>query len=390
MCGIAGVYLRDPSFDVDLDGMLDTLLDDIEARGKHATGYVAIGESETLEWQKAACDASTFIKYRRLIPDGARGVLAHTRWATQGLPAFMENNHPIKRGPFFIIHNGHVNNDGTLFKDAERDRFGEVDSEAIAARLSSYGDLKFLGNVMEEIDGDAAVAAVDERDGGIFAVARGHGSPLYVLNGTRIVVFASTRSAVEAAYTNHIGRLPKGQPKYIDEGTMLYWKGENTYWTKELLLPKQYKYVYTPSSYSTYSQPALGTGKSSDKAATPDEISEYWQRLSDEDVIQCDNCSIDVSWKDSYYFYDPPTKITWSLCEDCYDHAAFQRSQAEAEDAEWQELYEDDVLTEYGLSSSCAVAGFDDDYTRPVDDFEGANNSILRLIEKMRRRGSTV
>src|SRR5262245_21635683 len=108
MCGIAGVYLRDPKLSVNLDALLDTMLDAIEHRGGDATGYLALNPEGVAEWHRAACDVPDFKKYRRPVPEGTRTILAHTRWATQGLPAFIENNHPIRRGPFYVIHNGHV------------------------------------------------------------------------------------------------------------------------------------------------------------------------------------------------------------------------------------------------------------------------------------------
>lgn len=342
MCGIAGIYLRDPSLSVDLNAMTDTLLDEIENRGQHATGFVAIGDEGTLEWQKAACKASTFIKHRRQIPDGARLVLGHTRWATQGLPAFMENNHPIKRGPFFIIHNGHVHNDYRLFREAERDPYGDVDSEAIAARLSHFGDLKFLGNVIEEIDGDAAVAAVDETKGDRLALARGRSSPLYVYNSDRIVVFASTHGAVKKAYESHVGRMKKNEPRYCDEGVMLFWQGEGEYWTKKLILPERkivssYEYTggsYTPGAAST----SYGKGKSKD-VDTPQGYD--WTKWHDYDIIDCDNCSTKCDWKDTLLFYDPDSKYTFNLCDECYDYLSFRRFNGDVPEGEWFEIGDD-------------------------------------------------
>ena len=99
MCGIAGVYLRDESAKADLDAILDTMLVDIEHRGGDATGFVAVGNEGVTEWQKAACGAKDFIRQPPARSrKGSRTLLAHTRWATQGLPAFVENNHPLKRG----------------------------------------------------------------------------------------------------------------------------------------------------------------------------------------------------------------------------------------------------------------------------------------------------
>lgn len=385
MCGIAGVYLRDPSLRVDLDQMLDTLLLEIEDRGKHATGFVSIGDEGVLEWQKASCDATKFIKHRRWVPRGTRVMLGHTRWATQGEPAFMENNHPIKRGPFFIIHNGHVSNDTKLFTNAERERYGQVDSEAIAARLSSYGDLKFLGNVIEEIEGDAAVAAVDERDAASLVLARGHSSPLYVLNGKRIVVFASTRLAVEKAYERHIGRLPKEEPRFIDEGKMLFWKGENEYWTKDLMLTERYVYRRTGTGWSwshgdyDYSSggrltPISATSKEQNRAIP---LSSYGAWDEDDDLsygwVPCDNCGEFLPWAQSFDLWDPVKRINESVCEDCYD---MKISQNLAVDAEWDEGEAERVEERL---ASLTLGEADGDYcgTGLFGEFEAANEAIL-------------
>ena len=403
LCGIAGIYLRDPSLRVDLDEMLDTLLLEIEDRGRHATGFVAIGDEGVLEWQKASCAAKKFVENRRFVPEGARVILGHTRWATQGEPSFMENNHPIKRGPFFIIHNGHVNNDSDLFREAERTRFGQVDSEAIAARLASYGDLKFLGNVMEEIDGDAAVAAADERHGGMLALARGHSSPLYVLKGKRIVVFASTMRAVEKAYESHVGRLPKGGASFISEGTLLLWRNEVEYSTMSLTLPERWKYLSQGSDYgSSWGEGYVYSGSRSTQGALPAAGSTYastkesdralpltdrgeWDDLN-YGWIPCDSCGEYLPWATSFDLWNPIEKKSDSLCEECYDLTIVLRK--EAEDAEWAAIDEGEAeRVEERIAQMTVAFDADDadvydgygDYcgTGVYSEFERANNHIL-------------
>jgi asparagine synthetase B (glutamine-hydrolysing) len=372
MCGIAGVYLRDPEFRVDLDGMLDTLLSDIESRGEHATGYVAVGDEGALEWQKAACKASTFIKYRRPVPEGTRALLAHTRWATQGLPAFMENNHPIRRGPFFIIHNGHVNNDWDLFKTAERKPFGEVDSEAIAARLAHYGDLSYLGHVIEEIDGDAAVAAVDERHGNRFAVARGHSSPLYIYNGRGIVVFASTRSAVEKAYENHVGKMGERRLICADEGELFLWQDAAGFQRKKINIPERRKFTTYSWSDDRWLDKFVGTGKpvgaitSGELSDREKEVLRNWDDYDEMDTVRCDNCSNVIVWHDAEYWYDPDDKMTYSLCEECYSYLNIDDPD-----------YVEGVLTEDDLDDPEKMG----ELAIAADDYEGANHSILEMLK---------
>jgi predicted glutamine amidotransferase len=318
MCGIAGVYLLDADLKVSLDSMLDTLLDGIEHRGGDATGYVALGTEGVLEWQKAACGAKDFGKYRRPVPKGTTTILAHTRWATQGLPAFAENNHPLKRGSFYAIHNGHVSNDHKLFELAGRDRYGQVDSEAIPARLASLGKLDALSIVMEEIQGGAAVAAVDENHPQSLALARGNSSPLFVLRTKKIVLFGSTPKVVEDAYTQHVGALPKkAKIENVAEGTMLLWHSGTLKRVK--FTPYNPPVVWRMPNITLPWKEVFGT-------ATPKELpaSTGWD-TDDEDVIACDSCGVVVGWQDAEYRQDADDdgKMTWQLCPDCvglYDY----------------------------------------------------------------------
>jgi predicted glutamine amidotransferase len=409
MCGIAGIYLRDPSLDVDMDAITSTLLEEIEKRGQHATGVVALDPSGVAEWQKAACDATTFNEYRRIIPETTRVVLAHTRWATQGLPAFMENNHPIRRGPFYIIHNGHVGNDDELFRKAKRHRFGEVDSEAIAAHLSSLGDLSFLPEVMEEIDGDAAVAAVDERDCSRLALARGRSSPLWVYSGKKVVIFASTKEAVEKAHKKHIGKLSDKRFFFVREGVFMEWHNDDDLISKEFEF-KKYKWSYTPaaSSWSGYTREGgfndygYSWERSLDsQLGAIEERSLSSRDDDDEDTVSCDECGFNVSWLDAEYRYVRDHGVSFILCEGCaevWDEEGWiddPKAMWEDDGAiAWKDDDDDDVDDE-GFKLRIFdpdLNDFDPEIVEGegeeiIDDYAGANASIIRTLTHRIMRG---
>lgn len=201
MCGIAGYFVKDglPFAQNAAEKLVDELFRGIASRGRDACGFVAIGEEGTLEWQKAAVAPEMFIRKRRAIPENTRTCLIHTRWSTQGHHGFMENNHPLKRGPFYVVHNGHIHNDDDLFEVAQRERYGEVDSESIVALLSHLGDLGAVPLVMQELEGAAACAFIDERMPNRLMLAK-QGNPLHFIETNRLVVFASTDTAVRNAY----------------------------------------------------------------------------------------------------------------------------------------------------------------------------------------------
>lgn len=315
MCGIAGMYLRDPEAKANLDTVLDTMLDEIEHRGGDATGFVALGSEGVTEWQKAACSAEEFTRYRRPVPKGTRTILAHTRWATQGLPAFVENNHPLRRGSFFVIHNGHVNNDNKLFELAGRKPYGQVDSEAIVARLASLGSLGKVAKVMTEIDGAAAIAAVDESKPGDLVLARGYASPLYVLSTKRYVLWGSTHSTVKTAYEKHIGRLPKkAKIEALAQGTVLHFVDGKLRRTKFA--------VYSPPPKVTYTFPKYQytTAKYDFEKATPKEYATTVVKDDDEDDLTiCDGCGVMYAWDHLDFTEVDDSGYTLGYCSGCIE-----------------------------------------------------------------------
>ena len=248
MCGIAGFYLKQPDkcSDLDLNVLLDSLLRDIEQRGGDATGFVAITGDGAQEWQKASCAAGDFITHRRPVPKGTTVVLAHTRWATQGHHAFPENNHPIKRGPFYIVHNGHINNDRELFAASGRARYGDVDSEAIAACIAEAGSLDKAGGVLAAIEGSAAVGFADERDSRALTVGKAYGSPLFVLETRRIVIFGSTEESVIRAHEKVIGPVKNKQVIEARTGQLFHWRNR-TRTVETFVAYSPPAYTYTPS-----------------------------------------------------------------------------------------------------------------------------------------------
>lgn len=222
MCGIAGIHLK-PTARMDwrtLERFADALLLGIDSRGGHATGFVARSESGEVRLQRAACEARPFIDERRPFPVGTRTVLLHTRFATQGDPAFPENNHPVYAGPVYCVHNGHISNDDALIREAGSVRLGRVDSEAIPAIVNHYGWDAAAG-ALEAVEGAAAVALLNA-DTGAVVLARGYQSPLVVVDSSAFVVWASTRQAIESAWRQTLGTAPNSDRfEFMREGELV-------------------------------------------------------------------------------------------------------------------------------------------------------------------------
>jgi len=250
MCGIAGVHRLTSRPFPELDRFAAALLDGIEERGQDATGFAAMNDAGDVQVQKASCRALYFNQHRGYIRPETRTLILHTRLATQGKPAFPENNHPVIAGDVHCVHNGHVTNDAELFRLSERSRVGQVDSEAIPALIASKG-WDNRTEALESVEGAFAVALFSVKHPGELTLAKGDWSPLVYVQTRHLLVWASTRQAIENAYRAVLGSPPSYRRfEYLTPGVMLnvrngdLSKGRFTV-KREVYIPK--KTVSTPS-----------------------------------------------------------------------------------------------------------------------------------------------
>jgi predicted glutamine amidotransferase len=187
MCGIAGFSLAKDS-KINARKLSAILLAEIESRGGQASGFA---------WQKGKTTgifkkdvAGSNLKLRGM-PRNADNVILHTRLATHGTVKVMDNNHPVisPNRQIALVHNGVIYNHKIVRKHVAGD-LAEVDTSVIPATLEQFG-LKGL----EMLDGDAAIAWLDQTTQNMLHVARLSHSPLaiaHVADGS--LVFASTES----------------------------------------------------------------------------------------------------------------------------------------------------------------------------------------------------
>jgi len=222
MCGIAGLYLHREIGAPDLEYFVDELLCNIEHRGRDATGLVAVAEDGNTQLQKYACPAQHFIRFRAGLPEGSQTVLLHTRFATQGHESNNQNNHPVQYGTCFAVHNGHINNDSTLFAEHKLDRLAEVDSEIIAALANEF-TLDNIEQVLESVEGSMATAIIDPINHlGKLVLAKGWSSPLIILRHKWMTVWASEQRAIKEAWSACFG-TPPADDKFINAGAGSYY-----------------------------------------------------------------------------------------------------------------------------------------------------------------------
>lgn len=143
MCGLMGVIMGGAKRTPGHLGMIrmayETMMLLGQSRGTHAAGVALIDRMGNLSWSKKKGPAVQFIRTRQYmdvmsnLTAGTNLIMGHTRYATDGDPSSMANNHPIKAGDVVMTHNGVIFNANELFDYYEEfQRDGEVDSEIIA------------------------------------------------------------------------------------------------------------------------------------------------------------------------------------------------------------------------------------------------------------------
>ena len=209
MCGIIGYIGTRGATPLLLEG-----LKRMEYRGYDSAG-VAVMNGSGVETRKAAGKISELERALATSPvDGDTGI-GHTRWATHGVPNEC-NAHPHVdcKGDIAVVHNGIIENSGTLKKglEARGHRFAsETDTEVIAHLIEETFDGNLEDAVIEalwQIEGTYGIAVVSSKDKNKIVAAR-KGSPLLLGLGDGEYYVASDVSAI-LAQTREVVYLDDG------------------------------------------------------------------------------------------------------------------------------------------------------------------------------------
>jgi glucosamine--fructose-6-phosphate aminotransferase (isomerizing) len=174
MCGIVGVVAERNAVPILMEGLRR-----LEYRGYDSAGLAVLDHGHlarlrTVGKVKALRDA--------LEADPVAGSvgIAHTRWATHGVPT-TENAHPhVSRGGVAIVHNGIIENHEVLRAELKHRGYlftSETDTEVIAHRihfhLAGSSDLfAAVRKTLAELEGAYALAVVCEADPECIVMAR--------------------------------------------------------------------------------------------------------------------------------------------------------------------------------------------------------------------------
>jgi predicted glutamine amidotransferase len=158
MCRIWGISYNENEEDLSTAQIAAILFPALVRQGPHAYGWAQwVPNKDTdptkpdVTWAKfpGRCDTNSALEnILKNVSDDAYWVIGHTRWATNGDPADVRNNHPIPHGDIVGVHNGVLTNfEEILDVTGREDPKTEVDSEAIFAAVNKWGHIKGLRKI---------------------------------------------------------------------------------------------------------------------------------------------------------------------------------------------------------------------------------------------------
>ena len=229
MCGIIGVASNKPSVDKLVIGLLRQ-----EYRGYDSAGLAIFDDSEEIKVYKSTGKVSELQNSIDQNPVNGTTGIAHTRWATHGLPT-TENAHPHHSNKeIYVIHNGIIENHQeirTTLKALGYVFESETDTEVIAHLIHakmSENDISLVESLkvaVKDLRGAYAIGAVSSKEPGLVAAAR-RGSPLVVGQGNGENFIASDQLAL-ADFADNFVFLEEGDLAEITPTGTKFWNEDN-------------------------------------------------------------------------------------------------------------------------------------------------------------------
>ena len=229
MCGIVGFA----SFSTPAVGPLVNGLRRLEYRGYDSAGIALQGADGIRVYKQTGKVAELDKLLKEALKTEADRAkytigIAHTRWATHGLPT-RANAHPhiADDGNLALVHNGIIENYAALRAGLEKRgcRFlSQTDTEVLAHLVATFDKGDFLSAVsqaLKQVEGTYGIATISAKHPGEMIVAR-KGSPLCIGVGEHETVVASDVSAI-VAYTRQVIYLKDGDiARVTPEGVTVY------------------------------------------------------------------------------------------------------------------------------------------------------------------------
>ncbi len=228
MCGIVGAVA-----DRNVPRILIEGLKRLEYRGYDSAGLAVINAEGEFDRRRQVGKVQELVKDIEAKPISGRIGIAHTRWATHGVPA--ENNaHPhASNNRVGIVHNGIIENYESLREELQGHGYtfvSETDSETVAHLVDFYlGEdndlLDAVRSTIKRLEGAYAIGVVHKDDPDRIIAARA-GSPLVVGKGIGENFIASDVLALKPV-TDRFIFLEEGDLVEIRANSIAIWNMED-------------------------------------------------------------------------------------------------------------------------------------------------------------------
>jgi glucosamine--fructose-6-phosphate aminotransferase (isomerizing) len=198
MCGIVGAIADHDILPILVDGLAR-----LEYRGYDSAGIALLDGDQHLRRLRAVGKVARLREALAAEPVGGHIGVAHTRWATHGVPS-ERNAHPhISRDGIALVHNGIIENHEALRAELTAAGYifeSETDTEVVAHRIHWHvqqgADLEnAVLRTVRELHGAYALVVLGEQDPGTLYVARA-GCPVVIGRGSDGNFVASDVSAL--------------------------------------------------------------------------------------------------------------------------------------------------------------------------------------------------
>jgi len=198
MCGIVGVAARQDAVPVLIDGLRR-----LEYRGYDSAGVAVQTNGARLERVRKVGKVAELAKALESTPLSGLTGIAHTRWATHGVPS-EKNAHPhVCHERVALVHNGIIENHDALRTQQRADGFlftSQTDTEVIVHQIDRYLEqgqelLEAVQSTVADLEGAFALGVICRDEPGRLVAAR-RGSPLVIGLADDAILIASDVAAL--------------------------------------------------------------------------------------------------------------------------------------------------------------------------------------------------
>jgi glucosamine--fructose-6-phosphate aminotransferase (isomerizing) len=198
MCGIVGVAARHNVIPALLEGLRR-----LEYRGYDSAGVAVQTDQARLERVRKVGKVAELSAALEDTPLSGQTGIAHTRWATHGIPS-EQNAHPhVCHERVALVHNGIIENHDQLRQQQQQAGYrftSQTDTEVIVHQIHYYLDhgrdlLAAVNAAVADLEGAFALGVISKDEPGRLIAAR-RGSPLVIGVGDNKMLIASDVAAL--------------------------------------------------------------------------------------------------------------------------------------------------------------------------------------------------